>query len=93
MKKWRVRRMFGGKLKVGVAAAECLDIGNTSFILVNASTGRPAPPELIDQIVYEHNLLATGHQNSEVVDKVLLTPRIQADDTQEDGALFRVRVA
>ena len=56
MKQWKVGKTDKEQERTGSKAAACLYVGDTGFLLIQAGTGRTAPPELLDQIVYEHNL-------------------------------------
>ena len=52
MSEWKI-----GKTEDGT---QCLSIGGTRFVLTNSETGRPAAPEILDQMAYEHAPAALG---------------------------------
>ena len=64
MQEWRVEKKFNYEGVAGAKAQMCLSIGDTDFLLVYASTGRPAPAELLYEIAYEHDVTSQSSSQS-----------------------------
>ena len=65
MREWRVEKKFDYEGVAGSKAQLCLSVGDTDFLLVYAGTGRPAPPELLYEIAYEHDVTSLTSSQSD----------------------------